>query len=258
VSRERPLCVHDYLNAECDCESAVTYDPSTYSYTLDQNIGFAYSQEEQHEPYPNQPYQVTTQNEYQVSNPPSFSDEQVSSTANEYDDSDSVETVSNFGTSLNYDSDPQGYYSHGDHSLDDFDLRTPSIPLSPRSYPHDEESPTNHYSYATASSSRQAEQAPSPDSDGQFRCRKCHKTFKDKKKLKTHKKYHDKTLKCPVAGCGREFGVKEDLKRHKKEVHDKQRIDCPIRGCGKHYSRRWSVLRHLADKHGSVDTTGFF
>jgi len=74
---------------------------------------------------------------------------------------------------------------------------------------------------------------------------------------RAHVKYHDKRHKCPE--CRKSFGVKEDLKRHQKEVHQKQpeRFICTVHGCEKEYSRFTSVKRHFVDKHGALDAKKF-
>lgn len=214
-------------------------------------MSFTCSDKEQNETNQVQPSQNTTQDEHQASNLVPFWDEQASSTGHEDVESDFSKTVGNSENSPNPDSDFQGYYSYGDHSLDDFDLRTPAIPSTPHFYFDDEEVSANYDSYNIASSSIPTEQAASLRTD-QFECRECLKGFDDKKKFKTHIKYHDKSLECP--DCEMAFGVREQLKRHRKEVHEKQQIVCPVSGCERKYSRLSSVKRHVSNKHGSFDS----
>lgn len=181
LSCESPLCVHSYPNANCDCDIAVDYDPSTFPFTPDQNVGFACSGQERNQINQVYPPQSTTQGEHQALNLLPFWDEQVSSSAYEHVDSDYFISVGNFGNSLNPDWDFQGYSSNEEY-LNNFDLRTPDILSTPR-FDDEEISASHDYSYDIASSSLSAEQAQPSDTDYQFKCHECPKTFNDKPKF---------------------------------------------------------------------------
>lgn len=249
MSRETPLCVHDYLNADCDCDRADDYDPSISSPTFDDYVDFACFDHEGGGANQIDSPRFPT-NEHRASHLLPSLDEQVSSSGCDGIDSNSSGTAGNFGNSPNPDSDFQGYYyRHGeDDSLDNFDLRTPSTPLTPRSRFDTEDIPANLDSYDNSSSSLPAGQA---SSSSQFQCRECLKKFDSKTKYKAHIRYHDDSIKCP--NCERKFGVTEQFKRHWREVHEKQQLSCPVHGCKKKYTRLGSVKRHIANKHGSFD-----
>ena len=183
MSRETPLCIHDYLNADCDCDTADDYDPSTFSPTFDNNVDIASFDQEQYGANQTDSPRNTTQNEQRASTLLSSFDEQVSSGGYDNVDSDSSDTVGDFGYSPNHDSDFQENDLYGaDPSLSNFDLRTPASPSTPNFYLDDEEISSNPYD--NASNSLPAEQASSSHNHGHFQCRERLKTFNSKSKYR--------------------------------------------------------------------------
>lgn len=235
MSQEDPFCVSDYSIAGYDFDSGFDYDPSALSFPFDHSSGFADLVQEQEEDDQNHSAPATAQDDDQISGTfSSFPNKAGWSNADDNADSNSSGTVSNFGYSP-HDSSSQSNCLYGDiPSLDDLDLSTPIIPSTPNS----------HYA---------ADEVPKDQDQVNFKCPKCSKTFETKSKFTAHRKYHDRSFQCPIPKCTQSFGVKEQLKRHLKEVHEKRRILCPVRDCKKEYSRVGSVRRHLANKHSALD-----
>ncbi|KJR84234.1 uncharacterized protein SPSK_09446 [Sporothrix schenckii 1099-18] len=193
-----------YLTLSCDFPSygndfdtyfgsgtAVEYDPSTFPF-LDESTHFAHSN------------QGDEQSSHSDSFPPQyFIDERNSSSdGRELVDSNFPDTAGNFENSQTYNSDHQASFLYQNHTLDDFDLSTPTASYTPGFDPVHEELPASHPSDSSASSPVSTERASSPETtNGQFVCHVCQKTFSDKSKYKYVSPLYAMPWRSFLRGC---------------------------------------------------------
>ncbi|KAK4104047.1 hypothetical protein N658DRAFT_240116 [Parathielavia hyrcaniae] len=100
---------------------------------------------------------------------------------------------------------------------------------------------------------------------GRVKCEECPKTFVRRCELKKHLKRHAKPYACTFAKCTKNFGSKNDWKRHENSQHfqleiwrcaEKAGADRPDQHqqqqqeCGKVCHRRESLKSHLERDHG--------
>ncbi len=76
--------------------------------------------------------------------------------------------------------------------------------------------PWEHHHYISPSS-----QAVFPPSQDRYICPTCSKAFSRPSSLKIHSHSHsgEKPFKCPLAGCGKAFSVRSNMKRHERGCH---------------------------------------
>ncbi|KAK3499040.1 uncharacterized protein B0T23DRAFT_306819 [Neurospora hispaniola] len=103
-------------------------------------------------------------------------------------------------------------------------------------------------------------------------CSMCDKSFNRRCELKKHQKRHDKPYACTFHNCSKNFGSKNDWKRHENSQHlqleiwrcdEKQQqqqqqqgvVDDRNRVCGWVAHRRESFRTHLSKEHSMDDTT---
>lgn len=96
-------------------------------------------------------------------------------------------------------------------------------------------------------------------------CSMCDKSFNRKCELKKHQKRHDKPYACTFHNCSKNFGSKNDWKRHENSQHLQLEIwrcdekhQHPHQGtgeqvCGWVAHRRESFRMHLSKEHNIVD-----
>lgn len=76
----------------------------------------------------------------------------------------------------------------------------------------------------------------------EFTCDKCHKSYKHKRTLRTHKKYgceNKKQFKC--SECSQQCSLFENLKKHLLCKH----------GISKTMARQWYMITHLDHSNSS-------
>ncbi|KAI9436238.1 hypothetical protein H4582DRAFT_1965268 [Lactarius indigo] len=56
--------------------------------------------------------------------------------------------------------------------------------------------------------------------------------------------------RCERAGCGKKFKRRQELKRHRNQVHKPQRI-CPFKLCAYKWKRPDKIRTHIIEVHGS-------
>ena len=84
-----------------------------------------------------------------------------------------------------------------------------------------------------------------------YPCETCSKSFPRKCELKKHQKRHEKPYGCTFKGCGRDFGSKNDWKRHESSQHlQLETWSCDFAPCDKVCTRRESFKNHLIKDHG--------
>ncbi|KAK3953943.1 hypothetical protein QBC32DRAFT_312469 [Pseudoneurospora amorphoporcata] len=85
-------------------------------------------------------------------------------------------------------------------------------------------------------------------------CLMCDKSFNRKCELKKHQKRHDKPYACTFHNCSKNFGSKNDWKRHENSQHLQLEIwRCDEKRCGWVAHRRESFRTHLSKEHNIVD-----
>ncbi|KAL2202694.1 hypothetical protein CC79DRAFT_1325527 [Sarocladium strictum] len=91
------------------------------------------------------------------------------------------------------------------------------------------------------------------DSRSLFPCEDCNKSFPRQCELKKHRKRHEKPYGCTFKGCQKEFGSKNDWKRHESSQHlQLETWSCEYDGCTKICNRRESFKNHLIREHGQT------
>ncbi|CAG8808373.1 221_t:CDS:2, partial [Dentiscutata erythropus] len=73
----------------------------------------------------------------------------------------------------------------------------------------------------------------------------CEKTYKRLDHLQIHAVVHGqdpKPFKCEVEGCESSFSIKHHLKRHKKEIHETERI---YKECGSTFTQDYLLRKHM-------------
>lgn len=81
-------------------------------------------------------------------------------------------------------------------------------------------------------------------------CDKCHKKFKSKKILKSHKAIHDRAdivKPCPYDNCPRFYCYLKNLDEHVQSVHLGRRFYCDT--CGKSFKHKSTLARHIQVVH---------
>ncbi|KAI9172507.1 Sex-determining transformer protein 1 [Paramyrothecium foliicola] len=88
------------------------------------------------------------------------------------------------------------------------------------------------------------------DSKPQNQCPECHKSFNRPCELKKHMKRHEKPYGCTFKNCRKEFGSKNDWKRHESSQHYLlETWNCEENGCKKICQRREGFKLHLQKDH---------
>ncbi|KAK4466711.1 transcription factor YY2 [Cladorrhinum samala] len=77
--------------------------------------------------------------------------------------------------------------------------------------------PWQHHHYIATSSTQSY-----PQSQDRYICQTCNKAFSRPSSLRIHSHSHtgEKPFKCPVAGCGKAFSVRSNMKRHERGCHN--------------------------------------
>ncbi|KAH7326130.1 hypothetical protein B0I35DRAFT_474818 [Stachybotrys elegans] len=85
-------------------------------------------------------------------------------------------------------------------------------------------------------------------------CPDCPKVFNRLCELKKHRKRHEKPYRCTFRGCMKEFGSKNDWKRHESSQHyNLETWHCEEAGCKKACQRRETFKSHLERDHKITD-----
>jgi KRAB domain-containing zinc finger protein len=83
-----------------------------------------------------------------------------------------------------------------------------------------------------------------------FKCNDCEKCFNDRMYLQKHAQVHrEKNLVCDVIGCGKKFGAQFALNIHKKNTHNKQKLEFICSQCGKALTSYQKLKRHVTLIH---------
>ncbi|CAL9114332.1 unnamed protein product [Musa textilis] len=85
----------------------------------------------------------------------------------------------------------------------------------------------------------------------------CHASYRRKDHLTCHSFTHQgELLTCPVTNCNCKFGIKANMKRHMREIHEdesthegRKQYVCHEPGCGKTFKYPSKLKKH-EDTHG--------
>ena len=80
-------------------------------------------------------------------------------------------------------------------------------------------------------------------------CKTCEKQFRMAHHLRQHEQtcIMDKKDKHRCDSCGKTFGIKSSLNRHRRQIHDQNTVMCDV--CGDSFTRKESLTRHINRKH---------
>ncbi|KAF2266067.1 hypothetical protein CC78DRAFT_615374 [Lojkania enalia] len=96
---------------------------------------------------------------------------------------------------------------------------------------------------------------PTSDPSQQFTCLHCSQTFPQVYMLNKHiHRIRTKRFKCPAPNCpSNPFGLRADLERHMRAAHQPIRVEalvyCTVPGCGKTFGRKDNMLKHRRRVH---------
>ena len=102
------------------------------------------------------------------------------------------------------------------------------------------------------------EEKSETNTEKQYLCDKCEKSYFLKSQLKQHIKIVHETLrdeKCEI--CGKGFAVRSQLSKHINKVHNKHRQKLKSKGhqcsiCGISFSEKYELKRHILRVHEKV------
>ncbi|XP_013198534.2 zinc finger protein 2-like [Amyelois transitella] len=86
----------------------------------------------------------------------------------------------------------------------------------------------------------------------ELRCEVCNKVFDKWKKLYLHRRLHNKTIACPLDGCGKSFATKGDLEKHLRIHTGVKPYHCDV--CGQSFTQNSSLKSHLKNVHKELDS----
>ncbi|KAL7957405.1 hypothetical protein V8C34DRAFT_305791 [Trichoderma compactum] len=96
---------------------------------------------------------------------------------------------------------------------------------------------------------------PGEHQKAEILCKACGKAFSRNCELRKHMKRHDRPYGCTYKTCGKNFGSKNDWKRHESSQHFQlESWNCNFKGCDIVVPRRELFKSHLMDHHNVQDS----